>query len=386
MVKLKKFQEKQLDSIIDDTLNKKSGDIFRKPSNKKGHKKFIQILCFCLFVFFSVFIFDNDASAYSYYVDRPTGIGLQRSFINSSGNVIVGQNYTTINSYPQNILAQDPLNYLLGFRFNAIDIRNNNYKTYNTIYFDTVIYANTAALYSPAYDTFDISIRLLANNTFQQGTCEVSEVQSNYIRYHCVVASTANFKPDYLYVTFGNYNYQDGQAYYGQAVSQFLVSYIGWGFDAQDDPNTAYLQQIAQQNQTIINQNNQINNSIKEQTEKIEDINDSITDSTVEGDFNLPDIPSFGPISTIVNSIIDLPRVFLNPPACSALNVPFPILKEEHFNVPCPKVLLEPYQEAVNLIQNLLAAYIWYRVAVFIARQIKKLRDPQNDDEEYLDI
>lgn len=242
-------------------------------------------LGFCL-------IKSENASAYSYYVDRPTGIGLQRSFINSSGDVILNQNYATLNSYPQNLLAADPLNYLLGFRFNAIDIRNNGYKTYNTVYFDTVIYANTAALYSPAYDTFDISIRLLANNTFQQGTCEVSEIQSNYIRYHCVVAATANFKPDYLYVTFGNYNYQNGQAYWGQAVSQILINYVGWGFDAQDDPNTAYLQQIAYQNQTIINQNQQIINGqqqiddsvnhpdyIDEERQELEDTQDDAEES-----------------------------------------------------------------------------------------------------------
>lgn len=242
-------------------------------------------LGFCL-------IKSENASAYSYYVDRPTGFGLQRSFINSSGDYIVGQNYTNINSYPQTLLAGNPLNYLLGFKFNAIDIRNNGYKTYNTVYFDTVIYANTAALGSAAYDTFDMSVRLMANNTFQHGTCEVSEVQSNYIRYHCVVAATANFKPDYLYVTFGNYNYKQGQIYWGHAVSQISVNYVGWGFDAQEDPNTAYLQQIAFQNQTIINQNNQIINGqqqiddsvnhpdyIDEERQELEDTQDDAEES-----------------------------------------------------------------------------------------------------------
>ena len=136
------------------------------------------------------------------------------------------------------------------------------------------------------------------------------------------------------------------------------------------------------QNNTIINQNDTIINNIS-------DIEDSITDSSIDtSDINAQDItvPSFGPIATIVNSLINVPNAILNVGSCSPLSIPLPGFVGGSLTLPCPSSFLAPYQTAVNLVEDIAAAYIWFRVAVYIANQVKKLRDPTNDDEEYLDI
>lgn len=130
----------------------------------------------------------------------------------------------------------------------------------------------------------------------------------------------------------------------------------------------------------------EVNDSVQELNSSVQDVNDALTDPTVSGDFTMPDVPSFGPIATILNSVIDLPRVFLTPGSCVDLVGPMPILTDQNFVIPCPKKLLEPFWDAVVYIENFFAVYIWFRTAMFIIRSVKKLRDPQNDDEEYLDL
>lgn len=175
--------------------------------------------------------------------------------------------------------------------------------------------------------------------------------------------------------------------------SALRFNYVTYAYQTNPSYSEQQTQVMIEQNQTIIDQNTQIiqgqNNiydKISDNNDALNHINDSITDSTVTGDFSMPGVPAFGPIASIINAIIDLPRVFLTPPACADLVGPLPIIPEHTFTIPCPSKLLEPYADAVNLAQNLIASYVWFRVAVYILAQVKKLRDPQNDDEEYLNI
>lgn len=129
------------------------------------------------------------------------------------------------------------------------------------------------------------------------------------------------------------------------------------------------------QNETIINNTTEINESINDST-----INTSGIDPTSIN------VPSFGPVATIVNSLINLPNTILNVGSCTPINPPLPAYIGGTLTIPCPSTLISPYQSAVDFIEAIAAAYIWFRVAVYIGKQVKKLRDPQNDDEEYLDI
>lgn len=167
--------------------------------------------------------------------------------------------------------------------------------------------------------------------------------------------------------------------------------YVAWTGTA--DPSIDYLDDINQNITTLNESINNLNESVSsidtnmsEVNDNLEQINDTLTDSTVTGDFSMPDVPAFGPIATILNSLIDLPRVFLNPGQCQDLVGPMPVLTDQNFVIPCPKRLLQPFWDAVVVIENFFAAYIWFRTAVYIGRQVKKLRDPTNDDEEFLDI
>lgn len=142
-------------------------------------------------------------------------------------------------------------------------------------------------------------------------------------------------------------------------------------FNLNTDPNTT--------GQGDINQN------ITEIGDKIEDLNNSITDPTVNGNFQTNNVPAFGPVATIVNNIFDLPRVFINPGQCQAVNLPLPFVNK---NLPltCPSDFMAPYQQIIVLVDTIASAYILYKTAVYTVKSVKKLRDPENEDEEYLDL
>lgn len=187
-------------------------------------------------------------------------------------------------------------------------------------------------------------------------------------------------------------------------LSQILVSYEG-----TEDPNTAILEGISNQNNTIINQNNTTNNLLgdvndnlqdiadrtSELSDSVQDVNDTLKDDTVDtSNIDYSDItdsvPAFGPIATIVNSLIDFPRVFLTDDLCQPLNTPIPeymgASDSTYLVIPCPSDFLEPYWDAVVLIESIAAAYIYFRLAIFIVRQVEYIRDPERDDEEFLNL
>lgn len=128
-----------------------------------------------------------------------------------------------------------------------------------------------------------------------------------------------------------------------------------------------------------------INQNITNIGNKIDDLNQSITDPTVNGDFSQNNVPAFGPVATIVNNIFDLPRVFLNPGQCQAVNLPLPFVNKD-LPLTCPSDFMAPYQQIIILADTLASAYILYKTAVYTVRSVKKLRDPENEDEEYLDL
>lgn len=177
----------------------------------------------------------------------------------------------------------------------------------------------------------------------------------------------------------------------------------------QTSSTDALIETTINQNQTIINQNNVTNNllgdindnlqDIADRTDALndstQDINDTLTDDTVDTsdiDYSAitSSVPAFGPIATIVNNLIDFPRVFLTDTLCQPLNTPIPeyvgASDSTYLVIPCPSDFLEPYWTAVELIEALAAAYIYFKLAGFIVRQVEYIRDPERDDEEFLNL
>lgn len=236
----------------------------------------------------------ENASAYTYWVNNPINYNIERTFYDTGGLHI--KQVLNPNSYPANILGPDANGYniLYGFTINAVDINSNLYKQFNTVYFDIQIDAASNELGPYFRDNRNsLRLRVIANNTFQFGTCNVTEQQTNYVRYRCTAALTQNFKPNYAYILFGEMDNPVSEMFWAYPVTRRIqITYFGWGFDALDDPNTAYLQQLAEQNTTIINQNNQIINGqqqiddsvnhpdyIDEERQELEDTQDDAEES-----------------------------------------------------------------------------------------------------------
>ena len=160
----------------------------------------------------------------------------------------------------------------------------------------------------------------------------------------------------------------------------------------------ATTQAIEDNTTAINNQTDAINDqtdAINDQTDAINDQTDAITDDTVDTtDIDYSDItdsvPAFGPIATIINNLIDFPRVFLVDDLCQPLNTPLPdylgASDSTYLVIPCPSDFLEPYWDAVVLFENIAASYLFFRLAIFIVRQVEYIRDPERDDEEFLQL
>ena len=160
-------------------------------------------------------------------------------------------------------------------------------------------------------------------------------------------------------------------------LTQILVSW-----DGTEDPNTALLEGISGDTQTIIEQNSEINDNL-------ENINDSLTDSTVTGSFNVSNVPSFGPVATIVNNLIGLVQDFLTigSTSCSPLEPPLPnYAGGGTLTIACPSTFLSPFRQFTTAVDAIIAAYLWVKIAIYIYHKVSDLRNPENDDEEFLDL
>lgn len=148
--------------------------------------------------------------------------------------------------------------------------------------------------------------------------------------------------------------------------------------------------QLQQQNlnnqSTMISQNQQIINNQGELNQTIKDVNSTLTDSTVSGDFSVSAIPAFGPIAGILNNLLELPRILLAVPACTPIRPTLPFVQQA-IEIPCMStVYSQAYPAFITFLDAIASAYIWFRVARYIVRQVQHLRDPEQEDEEYLDI
>lgn len=192
-----------------------------------------------------------------------------------------------------------------------------------------------------------------------------------------------------IYCMIGSSEYAFYQTTYANSSPLLWFEQQPTTIEFTNNPTDSLLNTQIEQNQTIINQNETI-------IENVEDLTDTITDDTVEGDFTMPDIPAFGPIAEIINGIIGLPQGIINSinRPCVPLTGPMPLFPDKTITLPCFKTIATGFTGSnqggfwpvVNTIEYFIAMYMWYRTALFIVRSVKKLRDPQNEDEEYLDL
>lgn len=175
------------------------------------------------------------------------------------------------------------------------------------------------------------------------------------------------------------------------ASQWFESNPMTWNFT--DDQTEALLQEQIIQNQYMIQQNHtqieatyENTRALYNQNQKIDNINDSITDSNVSGNFNLTAIQPFGPIATITNNVLSLPLILVGVGTCTDVVAPLPYINE-NLIIECPhKWLPQMAGQFYNMADGVFSAGLYFILARYIFKKVQNLRDPNNDDEEYLDI
>lgn len=197
-----------------------------------------------------------------------------------------------------------------------------------------------------------------------------------------MVCNIGNSKRDMITISGFNIRYQLVDSRY------FLTSNVDMTGALNDLKN-----QMSQVNDSINSAADQAHqdsqaeiDAIKDQTQSIDNLESSITDPTIEGDFSVSAIQPFGPIGAITNAILAIPQTLLTLGDCSSITLNLPFV-DESIILPCMSPILDSMAgPLITSIDVITSAYIWFVVAKYIFRKVQQLRDPQNDDEEYLDL
>lgn len=331
------------------------------------------------------FIFSTPVSAYDGWTNLST-VTLRRSYLAGNHENIWNELVGNV-SIPFNIMEYG---WLHGFTLHSINLNGPSYKSFTNVYLDVALRGQSGWYYH--WDNPPINANIRDNsNTWHNMSCEIFEGGDNWIKTRCSIALPENKKPSAIDYTWG---FMNSNEVLGIATSSPLtLYYAGWGYDTAENPSVQYLQQMAQQNQTIINQNQtvinqneQIINQQNQTNQNLTDINSTMTNSTVSGDFSVSAIPAFGPIAGILNNLLELPRILLAVPACSPIRPTLPFVHQD-IEIPCMSTIYsQAYPAFIIFLDAITSAYIWFRVARYIVRQVQHLRDPEQEDEEYLDI
>lgn len=191
-----------------------------------------------------------------------------------------------------------------------------------------------------------------------------------------------------IYCMIGSSEYAFYQTTYANSSPLLWFEQQPTTIEFTTNPTDSLLNTQIEQNQTIINQNETIIENVENISTSVDNLTDTITDDTVEGDFTMPEIPAFGPVATILNNVLSIPQTLLNSLNARCYSVSTSQFYGSTLTLPCFSYIMADIglSQPFNTIESFLAVYIWFRVGVFILRSVKKLRDPENDDEEYLDI
>lgn len=189
-----------------------------------------------------------------------------------------------------------------------------------------------------------------------------------------------------MYCTFQSNN---GRYFLAHTTSGTgTVSFGTTNFNATFSNNLSdeLLQQQIVQNQQIIDINTQIRDGVGQTTDAINNLHDSVTDSTITGNFSISAIQPFGPIAAITQGILGLPAVILNINPCTEITPELPYVHEE-ITIPCPSTVLRGMMGGfMDYLDVIASAYVWFITARLIFKKVQDMRDPTNEDEEYLDL
>ena len=235
----------------------------------------------------------------------------------------------------------------------------------------------------------NFSIKLFDGNDYNIDPSNISfniSYDPSTFKGNISVTFMAPLSTDYAQIKIGNHNsrYNSQLVYNNSSAADngFRIYLIN--VDESQSLSDALLGQLAGQNQTIINQNQQIIDNSNKTNDLLEDDDISGAEDSASGFFNDFETNDFG-----LSSIITMPLEFINgltSSTCYSLNLPLPFV-DTNVTLPCMTSIYEKYFGTFfTLYQTITTGFIAYGVCVNIFRLVQGFKSPDNDVVEVMEL
>lgn len=255
----------------------------------------------------------------------------------------------------------------------------------NYMYVDICTTGNKPSTW--VYDARDGSLSVSTQVLKVNKRCVVSGYEASVYRFTFFVASASDIGQDRLGLNFTTRLFNETSYYtYMRILSVFGSDTLSYA-DIEAGQNEAIQQQQQEANQKL----NDINNSIKNQTEEQKKTNDTLKDANTQGAqdsaggfFNDFTTDTHG-LTAIITAPLSLISKITSS-SCSPLVIPLPFVDKD-LTLPCMGVIYSQYFGSfLSIYQVITFGIIAYWVCVRIFNLVKDFKNPDHDEIEVLDL
>lgn len=255
----------------------------------------------------------------------------------------------------------------------------------NYMYVDICTTGNKPSTW--VYDARDGSLSVSTQVLKVNKRCVVSGYEAQVYRFTFFVASASDIGQDRLGLNFTTRLFNETSYYtYMRILSVFGSDTLSYA-DIEAGQNEAIQQQQQEANQKL----NDINNSIKNQTEEQKKTNDTLKDDNTQqaqdsagGFFNDFTTDTHG-LTAIITAPLSLISKITSA-SCSPLVLPLPFVDKD-LTLPCMGAIYSQYFGSfLSIYQVITFGIIAYWVCVRIFNLVKDFKNPDHDEIEVLDL
>lgn len=255
----------------------------------------------------------------------------------------------------------------------------------NYMYVDVCTTGNKPSAW--VYDARDGSLSISTQVLKVNKRCVVSGYEAQVYRFTFFVASASDIGQDRLGLNFTTRLFNETSYYtYMRILSVFGSDTLSYA-DIEAGQNEAIQQQQTEANQKL----NDINNSIKNQTEEQKKTNDTLKDNNIQGAqdsaggfFNDFTTDTHG-LTAIITAPLSLISKITSS-SCSPLTLPLPYVDKD-LTLPCMGSIYSQYFGSfLSIYQVITFGIIAYWVCVRIFNLVKDFKNPDHDEIEVLDL
>lgn len=255
----------------------------------------------------------------------------------------------------------------------------------NYMYVDICTTGNKPSTW--VYDARDGSLSVSTQVLKVNKRCVVSGYEAQVYRFTFFVASASDIGQDRLGLNFTTRLFNETSYYtYMRILSVFGSDTLSYA-DIEAGQNEAIQQQQTEANQKL----NDINNSIKNQTEEQKKTNDTLKDNNIQGAqdsaggfFNDFTTDTHG-LTAIITAPLSLISKITSS-SCSPLVLPLPFVDKD-LTLPCMGSIYSQYFGSfLSIYQVITFGIIAYWVCVRIFNLVKDFKNPDHDEIEVLDL